>query len=486
VFADFTDGDFTFRENGPNCILIGYSGAGGDVTIPSVAYDAGYACTVTVIGSEAFYYHREGLTSVIILDGILEIGEEAFAYCSNLAKVTIPKSVTVIGDRAFEMCNMLTEINVADGNISWTSEDGVLYNKSKSLLHTCLQGKSGSFTIPSSVTEISYGAFSGCSSITSITIPNSVTTIGITAFYGCDGLTEVTIPKSVTAIGYAAFIDCSALTAINVAEGNTSWMSEDGILYNKSKSLLHTCLQGKSGSFTIPSSVTEISYGAFYECSSLTSITIPNSVKTIGMGAFQECDGLAEVTIPNSVTTIGDGAFYDCDGLTEVTIPNSVTTIGEGAFGECLRLTNVTVSWPIPLDIYVSNGIDIFEEVDLSNCALHVPVGTKALYAAANVWKDFGTIFETAAGGEGDEDNDDNDDSVEAVNSNRAEVTLSDGLLTVTSPAAEQVEVYALTGALLHRESKAAGSLTLNIGHLPKGILIVRGNSGWTQKIILK
>ncbi|MDR1357234.1 MAG: T9SS type A sorting domain-containing protein, partial [Tannerellaceae bacterium] len=81
---------------------------------------------------------------------------------------------------------------------------------------------------------------------------------------------------------------------------------------------------------------------------------------------------------------------------------------------------------------------------------------------------------------------DDNDDSAETVNSHKAEVTLADGILTVNSPAAEQVEVYSLTGALLHRESKASGSLTLNIGHLPKGILIVRGNSGWTQKIILK
>jgi Flp pilus assembly protein protease CpaA len=396
----------------------------------------------------------------------------------------------------------LTEIKVADGNISWASEDGVLYNKSKSLLHSYPGGKSGSFTIPSSVTEIATTAFYGCTNLSSVTIPNSVTTIGFGAFAYCNGLTSITIPNSVTAIGYAAFSVCERLMEINVADGNISWVSEDGVLYNKSKSVLRSCPGGKSRTFTIPSHVTEIDTSAFWGCTSLTSITIPNSVKTIGVAAFEECTSLTSVVIPNSVTTIREGAFNLCYGLTSVTIPKSVTAIGERAFAECPILTDVTVSWPTPLSI----NEHIFSTYYLSesNCTLHVPVGTKALYAAANVWKDFVTILEGDTGGDdddegegdegegegGDDDNGDdegdNDDSVEAVNSNKAEVTLADGILTITSPAAEQVEVYALTGALLHKESKASGSLTLNIGHLPKGILIVRGNSGWTQKVILR
>jgi hypothetical protein len=774
VFADFTDGDFTFSENGSNCTLIGYSGAGGDVTIPSVATNAEDASTytVTAIGDRVFE-ECLSLTSVIIPDGVLEIGQWAFLSCTNLAEVTIGNSVTTIGRSAFNNCSSLTEvtipnsvteivylafaychnlvdvtignsvetigewvfrdctsltsiiipesvtvfgnsvfigcqaltaINVADGNMSWASEDGVLYNKSRSLLHTYPSGKSGPFDIPSSVTEIASRAFISCSYLSSITIPNSVTSIGNYAFSSCRSLISVVIPNSVTTIGQNAFEVCYALTAINVDEGNMSWASEDGVLYNKSKSLLYTYPGGKSGPFTIPSSVTKIGEYAFYLCNNLSSITIPNSVTTIGYQAFVGCTSLTSVVIPNSVTTIGFYAFDNCTGLTSIVIPNSVTYIADGVFGgcyslasvvipnsvtyignqafstctslasvvipnsvttieryafeNCTGLSDVTVSWPIPLDIYEWN--DIFLYVDLSNCTLHVPAGTESLYAAAEVWRDFNimasgtesltlsastlsfdvegatlsvditsninwtavsdaawltlspasgsgngaidvtaavntssqrtatitvagvgatqTVSITQAGvyvpdepeddnlmptavalnlnevslkagetvqlsatvspddainkeviwessdtevatvsatglvtalSEGtatitvttayrshtdqcivtvtkDDDNEGNGDSVEAVNSNKAEVTLADGILTITSPAAEQVEVYSLTGALLHKESKASGTLTLNISHLPKGILIVRGNSGWTQKIILK
>ena len=67
-----------------------------------------------------------------------------------------------------------------------------------------------------SVTSIGYGAFSGCTGLTSVTIPNSVTSIGIVAFFSCSGLTSVTIPNSVTSIGNGAFSYCSGLTSITI------------------------------------------------------------------------------------------------------------------------------------------------------------------------------------------------------------------------------------------------------------------------------
>jgi hypothetical protein len=58
------------------------------------------------------------------------------------------------------------------------------------------------------------------------------------------------------------------------------------------------------------------------------------------------------------------------------------------------------------------------------------------------------------------------------------------GLLTVNTPVAERIDVYSVSGALLYQAQKATGEATFNLGHLPKGVLIVRGGSGWTRKVV--
>jgi hypothetical protein len=58
------------------------------------------------------------------------------------------------------------------------------------------------------------------------------------------------------------------------------------------------------------------------------------------------------------------------------------------------------------------------------------------------------------------------------------------GLLHVHTPQAEQIEIYALTGQLVYTTRKAAGPAVIRLTTLPCGILIVRGDSGWTRKII--
>ena len=163
--------------------------------------------SVTEIGNYAFCVCRS-LTSITIPDSVTKIGYGAFSGCSSLTSVTIPNSVTCIEDEAFLGCSRLTAFygKFASADNRCLIVEGVL----KSFAPAGLT----EYTIPNSVTEIGYSAFSGCSSLASIFIPNSVTKIGESAFRDCSSLAIVTIPNSVTNIGYLAFSDCRSLKTI--------------------------------------------------------------------------------------------------------------------------------------------------------------------------------------------------------------------------------------------------------------------------------
>ena len=99
--------------------------------------------------------------------------------------------------------------------------------------------------------------------------------------------------------------------------------------------------------------------------------------------------------MPESVIFIGSAAFSENMRLISVTIPNSVTEIESGAFSSCPVLANVTVARDTPLpvpDNMFSSGNPA--DMNILAATLHVPAYTTALYRAASVWKDFGTIVE--------------------------------------------------------------------------------------------
>ncbi len=312
---EYNRGFVSIDGAGSDIILSGDCGDNADFTLTRggtlhiTGTGAVYSYNTSNTSTRPWYKYRGFIRTVIIDDGITEIGDSAFSQFYNLLSVTIPDSVTSIGDSAFYNCRSLTSV-----------------------------------TIPDSVTSIGDDAFSWCISLTSVTIPDSVTSIGSSVFEECPSLTTITIPDSVTSIGDDAFYYCRSLTDITVDADNTTYCSEDGVLFNKSKTKLIQYPVGNARtSYTIPDSVTSIEDYAFYWCTSLTSVTIPDSVTSIGYAVFGECTSLTSVTIPDSVTSIEGSAFSYCTSLTSVTIPDSVTSIGYLAFEDCTSLTSVTI-----------------------------------------------------------------------------------------------------------------------------------------------
>ena len=294
----YSSADGVLFDKSTNTLIQCPSGKAGSYTVPN---------SVTNIVDGAFYQCAK-LTSITIPEGFTSITDIEFGYCSSLTSIIIPNSVTNIAWAAFYACTSLTNA-----------------------------------IIGTNITDIGDDAFYDCSGLTSVTIPNSVTNIGIEAFLYCTNLTSVTIPDGVINIGSAAFTSCFSLTAITVDALNPTYSSVDGVLFNKNQTRLIQYPGGKTGSYTVPNSVTSIETNAFMLCATITNVTFGDSITNIGSQAFESCPNLSSVTIPNSVVSIGQAAFEQCANLTNVMIGNSATRIDNFAFFDCSSLTAITV-----------------------------------------------------------------------------------------------------------------------------------------------
>ena len=250
------------------------------------------------------FCNNTDITSVVIGEGVTSIGNKAFLSCSNLATVSIPSSVTTIGDHAFHSCSNLETISVAAGNTHFATEDGILYDNSKTTAILCPAKKGGAIALPTTVTTLPTSLFNGNTNITSLDLSacTNLTTVSGSLCSGCTALASVTLPTSVTTIDQMAFEGCNNLTTINLSQ----------------------C-----------SSLNEIRTQAFNGCSLLEGKhTLPNTITNIGSYAFNNCAALQELGIQSAANFAADGfgstAF---DGCTLLKLNISDTDLAEEMLG---------------------------------------------------------------------------------------------------------------------------------------------------------
>lgn len=271
-----------------------YEDVAKKVTIPTTISSGGKTYTVTSIGKYAF------LSSAIMEinfeenSELISIGDNAFQYCANLTSIEIPASVTSIGAQTFS--------------------------------------KSG-------ITKIKFNDNS------------QLTSIGGDAFFQCKGLESIKIPAKVELIAPSAFSDCGNLTKFEVDSDSKHFAVDDGVLFNKDKTILVKWPVGKKDTentiiteYAIPQTVETIADRAFAYCK-LETIVIPNSVTTIDTNAFINSEKLQKIIFDSksNLTTIGDDAFFACKALTSFVIPKNVESIGSQVFAGCSALKIITI-----------------------------------------------------------------------------------------------------------------------------------------------
>ena len=263
-----------------------------------------------------------GINSVIIEEGITEIGIRSFNNCSNLTKVKLPESLTTLGGLAFGNCQGLTSIKIPAGvkevKEEWSNggDRGPFYN--------CKNIKSA--VLEKGMERIENRLLQDCTGLESVEILEGIKEIGNYAFLNCSSLKEVKLPESLTTIGELAFGDCIGLTSIKIPAGVEE--VKEGWSNGGNRGPFYNCKNIKSA--VLEKGMERIENRLLQDCTGLESVEIPEGIKEIGNCAFLNCSGLKEVKLPKSLMTIGELAFGDCIGLTSIKIPAGVKEVKEG------------------------------------------------------------------------------------------------------------------------------------------------------------
>ena len=309
--------------------------------------------TLKKINSEALSF--SGLSgSLQIPEGVEEIEDKAFAFCSKLnGTLSLPSTLKKTGASIFEGDNFTGELKLPEGleeigdrcffrNQGFYGElrlPSHLKKLGKQAFYFC-DNLTGNLVIPQTITEIPTGAFSGCSFGGNLQLHNGIITIGDEAFSGCSFRGELILPKDLQTLSPECF-----------------YKNEF------------------SGELKLPKNLANIGKKAFARNGRLTgALEIPEDVANIGAGAFAQCKSLETIILPSSLETIAyENDSYYHEG---------------GAFEDCFGINSIVCKGTMPPDI--QSGA--FNGVAKDNFTVEVPESAISQYQSAPGWCEFKRI----------------------------------------------------------------------------------------------
>ena len=319
----------------------------GDIVIPGEIIYEGSIYSVTKI--DGAFSTCKDLKSVIISDGVQELGNYSFYGCKKLSSVILPNGLISIGEEAFEECINLTSLEIPN---------------TVSEIHRGAFWKSGisNINIPTKLETIRDVVFAQCSNLTNIIIPNNVKIVGQEAFAG-SGIKNISIPSSVIEIGYEAFSSAS-LESIVIEESDEPLTIDGGILTsensNVSKIILNRNLQSK----------TEVNrFMPFYNQKKLTYVSIGKKVTSMDPDYFEGCSSIHQLRFEDGTEDLTLGY------INRVYSPFSVASIYELYIGRNIK--GMKAPFAISSNFSLTYGNTVTSICGLANCigltALTIP-----------------------------------------------------------------------------------------------------------------
>lgn len=285
--------------------------------------------TVKYLGDGVF--SGSGLKTLNVKTAIMNIPNN-FCNSTKLSEINFsyPEVIDTVGRNAFKG-TVLTKYPLAGATAC--SEIG------DSAFASCTQ--LSELVLPDSVYRVDANAFKDCTSLQTLKIGKFTSILDKNCFSGCKSLKTVELNNYLSSIGGGAFSDCSSLVSFpKLPDSLSDWVAYDsstGVGFGNG--VFSGCISLLE--INLPSTLTKVPKSTFSGCKALKTVTLGDNITEIQEFAFSNCSNLQSITTNSKIDVVGTKAFSGCSSLRTL-VSNSYSVLGDYAYENCSSIVSVS------------------------------------------------------------------------------------------------------------------------------------------------